>query len=105
MKRTLEMKIRFTKAELDALSNKAKKARMSREGYCRAILNGSAVMEAPHADVPFLLRSMRQAAYSLDQALKRNQSGASDVSCFNEGLAQLSEAIRLVMDAYTPKAV
>ena len=46
MKRTLEMKIRFTRAELDALTKKARKAGLSREGYCRRILNGA----VPHLE-------------------------------------------------------
>jgi hypothetical protein len=41
LKRTLEMKIRFTKGELDALTKKSRKAGLSREGYCRRVLNGS----------------------------------------------------------------
>ena len=80
MKRTLEMKIRFTKAELDALNKKAKKTQMSREGYCRAVLNGATVKEAPPADIPMLLRAMRQAGYNLDQTLKRfNTTNVPDI--------------------------
>jgi len=40
LKRTLEMKVRFTKTELDALTKKARKSGLSREGYCRRVLNG-----------------------------------------------------------------
>jgi predicted DNA binding CopG/RHH family protein len=42
LKRTLEMKVRFTKTELDALTKKARKSGLSREGYCRRVLNGTA---------------------------------------------------------------
>ena len=38
LKRTLEMKVRFTKTELDALTKKARKSGLSREGYCRLSL-------------------------------------------------------------------
>ena len=55
MKRTLEMKIRFTRGELDALTKKARKSGFSREGFSRRILNGAVVKETPprrgaHAD-------------------------------------------------------
>jgi len=53
LKRTLEMKIRFTREELDALNGKARRAGLSRESYCRHILNGAEVKEAcrcAHAD-------------------------------------------------------
>ena len=102
LKRTLEMKIRFTKAELDALNKKAKKAQMSREGYCRAVLNGSMVKEAPPADVPALLRAMRQAGYNLDQTLKKfNATSVPDMPQFRKGLEEIRTATKLVSDAYT----
>ena len=102
LKRTLEMKIRFTKAELDALNKKAKKAQMSREGYCRAVLNGSTVKEAPPIEVPLLLRAMRQAGYNLDQTLKRfNTTNVPDMPKFRKGLEELRAATKLVTDAYT----
>ena len=102
LKRTLEMKIRFTKAELDALNKKAKKAQMSREGYCRAVLNGSTVKEAPPADIPALLRAMRQAGYNLDQTLKKfNATSVPDMPQFRKGLEEIRAATKLVSDAYT----
>ena len=57
LKRTHEMKIRFTREELDALNGKARRAGLSRESYCRHILNGAEVKEALPADVPTLIRS------------------------------------------------
>ena len=105
LKRTLEMKIRFTKAELDALNKKAKKAQMSREGYCRAVLNGATVKEAPPADVPLLLRAMRQAGYNLDQTLKRfNTTNVPDMPQFRKGLEEIRAATKLVTNAYTSEA-
>lgn len=102
LKRTLEMKIRFTKAELDALNKKAKKAQMSREGYCRAVLNGATVKEAPPADIPLLLRAMRQAGYNLDQTLKRfNTTNVPDMPQFRKGLEEIRAATKMVSDAYT----
>ncbi len=69
MKRTLEMKIRFTRAELDALTKKSRKAGLSREGYCRRILNGAVVKEAPLAELPLLIREVRRVGYNIDQLL------------------------------------
>lgn len=69
MKRTLEMKIRFTRAELDALTKKARKSGFSREGYSRRILNGATVKENPPADVPMLIREVRRVGSNIDQLL------------------------------------
>ena len=80
MKRTLEMKIRFTRAELDALTKKAWKTNYSREGFSRAVLNGVEVKEAPSADALLLLRELKRVGYNLDQLLKRaNAIGLLDI--------------------------
>ena len=102
LKRTIEMKIRFTKAELDALNKKAKKAQMSREGFCRTVLKGATVKEAPPVDIPLLLRAMRQAGYNLDQTLKRfDSTNVPDMPQFRKGLEEIRAATKMVSDAYT----
>ena len=64
------MKIRFTTDELNALTEKAKKAGRSREGFCRDILNGAEVKEAPPAKYCELLREVRRIGYNINQLLK-----------------------------------
>jgi len=98
----LSQRLRFTKAELDALNKKAKKAQMSREGYCRAVLNGATVKEAPPADIPLLLRAMRQAGYNLDQTLKRfNSTNVSGYAAVQKGFGGNQSRHEMVSDAYT----
>lgn len=70
MKRTIEMKIRFTRSEIDTLTKKARKAGLSREGYCRRVLNGAVVKEHPPAEVPLLIREVRRVGCNIDQLLK-----------------------------------
>ena len=101
-KRNCRVEVCFTKDELTVLSKKAKKAQMSREGYCRAVLNGATVKEAPSADIPLLLRAMRQAGYNLDQTLKRfNSTNVPDMPQFRKGLEEIRAATKMVSDAYT----
>lgn len=45
------MLLRLYPEEKERLTQKAHKANMSRESYCRAVLNGSEVKEGPNADV------------------------------------------------------
>lgn len=102
MKRTLEMKIRFTRAELDALTKKARKSGLSREGYCRRILNGAVVKEAPPAELPLLIREVRSVGYNIDQLLKRaNSIGLLDVPQLRKDVADLRTVEKLIVDAYT----
>ena len=69
-KRIREIKIRFLYDELKELNRKVRKTGMSREAYCREVLNGSEVKEGPSADVPLLLREVRQNSVLLDQLVQ-----------------------------------
>ncbi len=105
MKRTLEMKIRFTRAELDALTKKSRKAGLSREGYCRRILNGAVVKEAPPAELPLLIREVRRVGYNIDQLLKRaNSIGLLDVPQLRKALEDNRAVEKLIVDTYTTPA-
>ena len=96
------MMLRFTKAEMDALTKKSRKAGLSREGYCRRILNGAEVKEAPPADVPLLIREVRRMGYNIDQILKRaNSIGLLDVPQLRKALEDNRAVEKLIVDTYT----
>ena len=96
------MKIRFTRGELDALTKKSRKAGLSREGYCRRILNGAVVKENPPADVPMLIREVRRVGHNIDQLLliarAKNWLSAKDLK---KALESNRAAERLIADTYT----
>lgn len=105
MKRTLEMKIRFTRGELDALTKKARKSGFSREGFSRRILNGAEVKEAPPAEVPLLIREVRRVGYNIDQLLKRaNSIGLLDVPQLRKALEDNRAVEKMIVDTYTTPA-
>ena len=105
MKRTLEMKIRFTRGELDALTKKARKSGFSREGFSRRILNGVVVKEAPPAEVPLLIREVRRVGYNIDQLLKRaNSIGLLDVPQLRKALEDNRAVEKMIVDTYTTPA-
>ncbi len=96
------MKIRFTKAELDTLTKKSRKAGLSREGYCRRILNGAVVKENPPADVPMLIREVRRVGYNIDQILKlANAKGLLDVPRLRKALDENRSGEKLIAETYT----
>ena len=87
---------------MSALAKKAKKCGMSIGGFIRHSVADKQVKEAPPADVPMLLRAMRQAGYNLDQTLKRfNSTGVPDMPQFRKYLEEIRAATKLVSDAYT----
>ena len=105
MKRTLEMKIRFTRAELDALTKKSRKAGLSREGYCRRILNGAVVKEVPPAELPLLIREVRRVGYNIDQLLMIARTKKWLIAKELEKALESSRAVeKLIVDTYTTPA-
>lgn len=100
--RTTEMHLRLTPEEKESLTEKAKLARLSREGFCRRILNGATVKEAPSADVRQLLRQMRHIGGNLNQLLARaNTVGFIDTIQLKKDLADLRKAQEVIVEAYT----
>lgn len=78
---------------------------MSREKYCRQVLSGAQVRAGPTADVPLLLREVRQISVALDQLVKPE-------SCLCEGREQerierllddLQEVEELIVEAYSTR--
>ena len=97
LKRTLEMKIRFTREELDALNGKARRAGLSRESYCRHILNG--------AEVPTLIREVRRVGCNIDQLLVIARAKNWMIAKNLEKALERSRAVeKLIMDTYTTPA-
>ena len=87
MKRNCGVLIRFTQEERDKLTEKAKKAGLSREHFCRDILNGAGVKEAPPAEYCELLREVRRIGYNLNQLLKiANARGLMDAPLIRRAL-------------------
>ena len=105
LKRTIEMKVRFTREEMDALTEKTRQSGLSREGYCRRTLNGSVVKETPPADVPLLIREVRRVGYNIDQLLKRaNSIGLLDVPQLRKALEDNRAVEKMIVDTYTTPA-
>lgn len=96
------MKIRFTKDELESLTKKSRKAGLSREGYCRRILNGATVKEAPSIDSMVMLRELKRIGYNLNEVLKKaNAIGLIDVPEMRKSVTEILQAVKSIQDAYT----
>ena len=101
MKRTCAMTLRFHRSELETLTQKARKANMSRESYCRAVLNGSEVKEGPNADVAQLINQVRRVGYNIDQILKiANGQGLVDVPQLRKALEETHQVAQQIIKAY-----
>ena len=102
MKRTCGMVLRFTKAEMDSLTKKARKAHMSREGFCRSILNGAEVKEAPPVDFTTMIWELRRVGSNINQLLvKANTVGFIDAPMLRKALDETHAVEDKLMEAYT----
>ena len=103
-KRNCRVEIYFTQNELETLTEKVRKAGLSRGQFCRCVLDGAEVKEAPSADVPILIREMRRVGYNIEQLLRiANTRGLLDVPQLRKALEQNREVEKLIIDSYTTK--
>lgn len=101
-KRNCRVEIYFTKTELETLTKKVRKSGLSREGYCRRILNGAVVKEAPPAEVPMLIREVRRVGYNIDQLLMIARTKNWLVVKELEKALESNRAVeKLIVDTYT----
>ena len=96
-KRNCRVEIYFTKDELESLTKKVRKSGLSRESFCRHLLNGAEIKEAPSADVPMLINEVRR-----DQILRMaNARGMLDVPKLREALTENRKVEKMITAAYT----
>ena len=96
------VEIYFTKTELETLTKKVRKSGLSREGYCRRILNGAVVKEAPPAELPLLIREVRRVGYNIDQLLMIARTKNWLVVKELEKALESNRAVeKLIVDTYT----
>ena len=100
--RNHRVEIYFTKNELETLTKNVRRSGLSREGFCRRVLNGTEVKEAPPTDVPVLIREVRRVGNTLNQIMKRaNALGLMDVPQLRKALDENRVVEKLIVDAYT----
>lgn len=101
-KRNCRVVVYFSKDELDALTKKIRKSRLSREDFIRAALADKEIKDGPTADVPVLIQEVRRVGSNLNQIMKRaNAIGLLDVPQLRRELADLRTVEKLIVDSYT----
>lgn len=100
--RTNQIIIRLSDEELADLNEKVSRAGGSRESFCRHILNGAMVKEAPSIDSIEMLRELKRIGYNLNQVLKRaNTIGLLDVPELRRVVDEVRLTTESILDAYT----
>ena len=93
--------IRMTQDEYDNLNAKVRKARMTRDYFCRRILRGKTVKQAAPAEFPYLVRDYRRANNLLYQMLPFLETKNPSVALMvRKQLDEAYELDRLIFKTY-----
>ena len=99
--RTCRFELRLSKAELNDLTKKARKARMTNAGFIRRAICELEVKEAPPVDVPVLIRAVRRVGYNIDQVLKiARAQGLVDVPQLRKALDENRALVKRITNVY-----
>ena len=100
-KYTHRCEIRLSEKEYYQLKNKAAKAGLSVSAFIRKSIENCTIKEAPHADVPQLIREVRRVGSNIDQILLiANARGLLDVPALRKALLDLREVEKLIVASY-----
>ena len=99
--RTCRFELRLSRAELNDLTKKARKARMTNAGFLRRAIREQVVKEAPPVDVPVLIREVRRVGYNIDQVLKiARAQGLVDVPQLRKALEENRALVKRITNVY-----
>ena len=99
--RTCRFELRLSRAELNDLTKKARKARMTNAGFIRRAIREQVVKEALPVDVPVLIREVRRVGYNIDQVLKiARAQGLVDVPQLRKALEENRAVVKRITNVY-----
>ena len=101
-KRTNQIIIRLSDAELNALNKQVKRTRLSREQFCRNAIQGVTIREKPPADVPRLIQEIRRVGSNISQILMiANSQGLLNIPDLHKAILDIREVEKLIVYQYT----
>lgn len=104
LQRNYEIKIRFTKEELDELNKQAAACNNSREHYCRAVLKNTVPREAPPVDYYTLICELRRIGSNINQLLKVAYSqNLVDIPLLRKTLDDYHKTEQMIWQAFSPE--
>ena len=97
-----KIEVYFPDAEYEAFMEKVRRTNLSISGFIRMTVADKVIREAPHADVPYLIREVKRVGNNINQLLVlANTKGFFDKVALNAALEELREVDKQILDAYT----
>lgn len=99
-KRNVEIKVRLTRKEADALNKRVRKSCLSREAYIRQLLNGLIPRDAPPPDYYAMIQQLYGIGNNLNQiARKAHNLGVVDVQRYDDAVRSFEQAVQTITEA------
>ena len=98
--RYIVIKVRLNRKEAEALNQRVRKSRLSREAYLRHLIDGAVPLDQPPPDYYAMMRELYRIGNSLNQvAQKAHTLNVVDVQRYDAGVRQLEAAIKKITEA------
>ena len=99
--RSKSILLRLTPEELESISQKAEAAKLPREKFCRMVLSGVQIKEAPPAEFYSLITEVRRVGVHLNQILRKaNSIGLLDVPLIRDALKELRHTQNMLYESF-----
>ena len=97
-----KIEVYFPDAEYEVFMEKVRRTNLSISGFVRMTVADKVIREAPHADVPYLLREIKRVGNNINQLLMlANVKGFLNSAALETALKELREVDKLIFEAYT----
>ena len=97
-----KIEVYFPDAEYETFLQKVRRTNLSISEFVRRMAADQVIREAPHVDVPLLMREVKRVGNNINQLLfLANTKGFFDKVALNAALEELREVDELIFDAYT----
>ena len=97
-----KIEVYFPDAEYKAFMEKVRRTNLSISGFIRMTVADKVIREAPHVDVPLLMREVKRVGNNINQLLVlANVKEFLNTAALEAALEELREVDKLIFDAYT----
>ena len=97
-----KIEVYFPDAEYEEFLKKVRRTNISISEFVRRMAADQVIREAPHVDVPLLIREVKRVGNNINQLLfLANSKGFFDKAALAAALEELREVDNLIFDAYT----
>ena len=105
-KRNRRVEIYFSDSEYEELMKKVEASKLSREKFCRMVLSGVQIKEAPPAEFFKLITEVRRVGVHLNQILKKaNSIGLLDVPMIHDALDELHNTQAMLYQTFCNRRI